>query len=85
MSKKKQQKREKNNKANGPIVEYGLKAEDKKIIFFSSFEEENEYTYKRYAEMTPQECLAAVTFMRLTTYPYLDTNLNPWGNTVYFD
>ena len=57
----------------------------KKITFFGSMEEENEYTLRQYASMTPEESLAAVTRMRLTAYPYLNTNLKPWGNTLYFD
>lgn len=55
------------------------------IIFFNSMEEENDHTHRQYATMTPEKRLAAVTQMRLTTYPHLNTNLNPWGNTVYFD
>ena len=55
------------------------------IIFFASMQEENEYTWRQYALMTPEECLALVTRMRLTAYPYLNTNLKPWGNTLYFD
>jgi hypothetical protein len=57
----------------------------KKITFFKSIEEENEHTLHQYASMTPQESLAAVTRMRLTAFPYLNANLKPWGNTLYFD
>ncbi|HLF34696.1 MAG TPA: hypothetical protein VI583_10675, partial [Cyclobacteriaceae bacterium] len=66
---------------NEPAAPYA----NKKITFFKSMQEENEYTWRQYALMTPEECLALVTRMRLTAYPYLNTNLKPWGNTLYFD
>jgi hypothetical protein len=69
------------NTANEPPTTYA----NKRITFFVSVEEENEYTLRRYASMTPEARLAAVTHMRLTAYPYLNTNLKPWGNTLYFD
>ena len=71
----------KNNEANEPVGEYG----SKKITFFKSFEEENAYTHKQYAAMSPEERLASVTLMRLTAFPYLNTNVNPWGSIIYFD
>jgi len=58
---------------------------NKQIAFFKSFEEENEYTRRQYASMTPEECLGVVTRMRLTAFPYLDFNLKPWGDTIFFD
>lgn len=59
--------------------------DNKTIRFFKSFDEMDEYTYRQYASYTPAESLAIVTYMRLTSYPHLNTDLNPWGNQVYFD
>lgn len=74
-------KQQKKTSAEEPASVYG----NKSITFFNSFEEENESTYKIYAKMSPEECLALVTKMRLNAFPYLDINLYPWGNTIYFD
>lgn len=73
---------ESKNELNESQVTY---SGSKKITVFNSIEEENEHTWRQYAAMTPEERLAAVTRMRLTTYPHLNTNLKPWGNTLYFD
>jgi hypothetical protein len=55
------------------------------ITFFNSFEEMNEATYRGYAAMLPEECLAAVTLLRLTRYPYLNIEMDPWGKIIYFE
>ncbi len=52
---------------------------------FNSFEEENEYTCRSYAQLTPEERLATVTQMRLTAHPYLGQKTRPWGKRIYFD
>ncbi len=70
------------NVVNEPSATY---SSFNKITIFQSIEEENEHTWRQYASMTPEESLAAVTRMRLNTFPHLNTNLKPWGNTLYFD
>lgn len=57
----------------------------KRITFFDSFEEENEYTCRSYARLTPEERLAAVTTMRLTAHPHLNEESRPWGEKIYYD
>lgn len=66
------------------------KVKEPKIAFntirvFDSFEEENEYTLRSYAQLTPEERLASVTRMRLTAHPYLYESLKPWGRKIYID
>lgn len=61
------------------------KAVYKTIQIFDSFEEENEYTWRSYAQLTPEERLASVTRMRLTAHPYLNENSKPWGRKIYID
>ena len=71
--------------ANEPSAAYQKPSDEKTIRFFSSFEEMNEFDHRSYAALTPSEALSHVTLMRLTAHPYLNTNLNPWGNQIYFD
>jgi len=78
---------ENENTVNDPQAEYvkQFTEQDGRVVtFFSSFEQENEYTYKMYASLTPEQCLANVTRRRLMNYPYLNHNMNPWGDTIYF-
>ena len=71
---------ENKDKANEPQSAY-----NNKIVFFNSFEEMNEYDYRERATLSPEEALSEVTYMRLTQYPELNTNMNPWGNLIYID
>lgn len=84
MKKKKEYKKPDQNRPDA-LSEAGADYAGSKIIFFNSFEEENEFTHRSYAALSPEERLAVVTLMRLTAYPYLNTNLDPWGKTIYFD
>ena len=80
MSKKKRNVPDKTSEAREPQPAYG-----KRIVFFNSFEEENEYTHRYYASLTPEESLAQVTGMRLLRNLDLNENINPWGNKIYMD
>lgn len=55
------------------------------IRFFNSIADENDFTLRQFAQMTPEERLALVTKMRLRNYPILNTNIKPWGKEIYFD
>ena len=77
----KKKKKDKEMGVNEPEGEYSGMT----LKFFKSFEEENEDTHRGYAELKPEECLAIVTKKRLLRFPYLNTNLNSWGNNIYFD
>jgi hypothetical protein len=82
MPKKKTYKKKKGTQTVGePVVSY----EGKEITFFKSLEEENLNTHQSYADLSPEECLAIVTRMRLAIHPSLNTDINPWGKTIYFD
>ena len=80
MSKKYKKKKEAKKKLNEPLSHYG-----NEIQIFSSFDEENEYTYRSYAALKPEECLKAVTIMRITAHPYLNINSWPWDDKIYFN
>jgi len=75
----------KTGKETNTVSEPAAVYANKKITFFKSIEEENEHTWRQYAALSPEERLAAVTKIRLAAYPRLNTILNPWGNTLYFD
>lgn len=75
----------KSGKESNTVSEPAAPYAGKKITFFNSMQEENEYTMRQYASMTPEERLAAVTRMRLIAYPQLNTNPQPWGKIIYFD
>lgn len=77
-------KKENPSKSNKDKVEEPSTA-FKTVRIFNSFEEENEYTIRSYAALSPEERLASVTQMRLTAHPYLENELRPWGNKIYFD
>ena len=74
-------KKENKNEANEPSENYG----NQNILIFKSLEEENEYTHRQYAALTPEKRISIVTQMRLTAFPYLKDNLNPWGTIIFFD
>ncbi len=67
--------------ANEPLVNYRAD----RLQFFNSFEEENEYTYKERASMTPLENFKTVTLM-LKLHFQKQLKENPTlGNRIYFD
>jgi|GEM_PF-1679761 len=67
------------------INEPELAYESRRVVFFKSFEEENEYTHKQRALTPPLEHFQAVTRMVKNNY---QTELNQYptlGNRIYFD
>jgi hypothetical protein len=81
MKKKKEKKKIESSEVKEPEVDYS----GKKIIFFKSFEEMNEFDARERAELTPEENLSIVTGMRLRRYPQFNINLHPWGKKIYID
>ena len=81
MSKKKN----KSTKVKESDVSSNIQDEDMTIRVFSSVEEANEHDYRMYAALSPSASLARVTQMRLQRFPYLNTDLNPWGKEIYID
>ena len=71
---------EEKDNSKEPEVDY-----KKRVIFFNSIEEKNEYDYKEMASYTPSESLSQVTRIRLMKFPYLNTTLNPFGDKIYFE
>jgi hypothetical protein len=82
MAKKKPYKtKEKPEIVNEPLATYG----ERHIVFFNSFEEENEYTHKQRALMAPIENLKTVTTM-VKRFFEKELKKNPTlGNRIYFD
>jgi hypothetical protein len=66
---------------NEPLATYG----EKRIIFFTSFEEENEYTYKQRALTPAIENLKNVTNMVKRFFSKELKNNPTLGNRIYFD
>lgn len=54
--------------ANDPAATY----HNKKLTFFSTFEEADEYEYKQNALLTPEQALNLVHQIRIRLYPQLD-------------
>ena len=69
---------EKNNEVNEPAGEY------RRITFFKSFEEANEYDHRYYASLSPEQSLNIVFEMRNRLWPD-DRLSNPFGNRITFD
>lgn len=67
------------NQAEEPETAYG----EKRITFFDSFEEMNEYDLRSYAKMTPEERLHTVYIMR-KAYQTESTTEKPFGKHIYF-
>jgi hypothetical protein len=71
---------EEKDKAEEPQIEYSAK----KITFFSSIEDSNKSDYQYYASLTPEQCLNIVYQIRVSLYPFLKTDINPFGKKIYF-
>jgi len=82
MSKKKY-KQTKASKAKEPLVTYG--EGDKRIVFFKSFEEENEWTHRNFASLSYNERLSRLHTMLLSFYSKELKQHPSSGTNIYFD
>jgi hypothetical protein len=71
---------EEKDKVEEPITGYL----EKKITFFSSIEDSNKSDNQYYASLTPEQCLNIVYQIRISLYPFLKTDINPFGKKIYF-
>jgi hypothetical protein len=62
---------EDNNIVNEPTAGYGLTSSEKKIIFFNSFDEAEEYGLRQMANHSHAQRLANLETIRKRTYSYL--------------
>jgi hypothetical protein len=74
---------EKNNKINGPSSNY----KNSKIVFFSSFAEEEEYNLKKNAEQNPVERIRETVQLILRVYGYTEETLRSRqrSNKIFID
>jgi len=81
MKKKTNKTKVKPQEVNEPLAAYG----EKRIVFFKSFEEENEYTYKQRALTPAIENLKNVTSMVKRFFSKELKNNPTLGNRIFFD
>ena len=78
-------KKHKIKKEQANVSEPEVTYESKRIHFFNSFEEENEFTYKERASISPLENLKNVTLLVKRLFKKELKNNPTLGNRIYFD